>query len=155
LPPGGVVSDYVPFYFAPRSPMMSAIAQGKVPEYGTDTSSLVYIVTTVEHLQSLGIRMLFTRRNAALRNAEFFDAVTDLETLIDWPLMKERYWSNTPEDGDRRSRRMAECLVHQTVPWDAVRAIVARNDRMATQVRDVLASVSISLDVRVLPNWYL
>ena len=69
LPPGGVVSDYVPFYFAPRSPMMSAIAQGQVPEYGTDTSSLVYIVTTVEHLQTLGIRMLFTRRNAALRQS--------------------------------------------------------------------------------------
>ncbi len=29
-PPGGVVADYVPFYYAPRSPMMSAISNGKV-----------------------------------------------------------------------------------------------------------------------------
>ena len=42
--PGGAVSDYVPFYFAPRSPMMYAIHRGNVPTYGelgTGIDSLV------------------------------------------------------------------------------------------------------------------
>ena len=33
IPPGGTVADYVPFYYAPRSPMMFSIHCGNVPTY--------------------------------------------------------------------------------------------------------------------------
>ncbi|WP_161983184.1 DUF4433 domain-containing protein, partial [Candidatus Frankia alpina] len=45
VPPGGVVADYVPFYFAPCSPMMYVIHQGGVPTYDGGCDDLVYLVT--------------------------------------------------------------------------------------------------------------
>src|SRR5450631_276070 len=48
IAPFGVVADYVPFYFAPQSPMMSAIKHGNVPTYAGGCDDLVYLVTTAE-----------------------------------------------------------------------------------------------------------
>lgn len=67
--PGGVVADYVPFYFAPRSPMLYAIHMGNVAEYNDGIDPLVYIVTSVERLLALGLAVVTTDRNAALATA--------------------------------------------------------------------------------------
>lgn len=118
VPPGGTVSDYVPFYFASRSPMMSSIARGNVPSYQGGTARLIYLLTTLDHLTDLGHQVVLTDRNAAMKVAAYraFDPADPVDDgFVDWPLMKERYWANTPEDPQRRERRMAEALVHKRV----------------------------------------
>ena len=47
--PGGAVSDYVLFYFAPRSPMMYAIHRGNVPTYGELGTGIDYLVRLGPH----------------------------------------------------------------------------------------------------------
>src|SRR5713226_6860869 len=42
--PVGTVHDYVPFYFAPRSPMLFAIHNGKVEQYTQGQEPVVYLV---------------------------------------------------------------------------------------------------------------
>jgi hypothetical protein len=36
IPPYGILHDYIPFYFAPRSPMLYAIHKGMILGYSVD-----------------------------------------------------------------------------------------------------------------------
>lgn len=152
--PRGVVADYVPFYFAPRSPMLYAIKMGNVPEYTGGMDPLVYLGTTVDRLVKLGLPMLFTDRNAVLETACFTHNLADLYALIDWPLMRARMWNNTPGEPDRRERRMAECLVHRQVPWRAIEYVAARTPARAAEARATLARFSQGIEVRTKHDWY-
>jgi hypothetical protein len=155
VPPGGVVADYVPFYFAARSPMMSAIAKGKVATYSGGCDHLVYLVTTVGRLIEMGLQVVFTDRNAVLAVASISADLDQLDSLVDWPLMRATWWYNTPEEPDRRERRMAECLVHRQVPFEAFHEIVVRNRACEGLARAALATVGTSVPIVVRPGWYL
>lgn len=154
VPPGGVVADYVPFYFAPRSPMMYSIEQGKVPTYLGGCDQLVYLVSTVERMGTLGLNVVFTDRNAVYDYARFGSGAAALDQMVDWELMNARMWANTADDTGRKERRMAECLVHRRVPWDAFTMIVVRNQACLEQTRTALGSLGRDLMVGVRPGWY-
>lgn len=154
IEPYGVVADYVPFYFAPRSPMMFAISHGRVPHYGQDVSGLIYLVTSTQELVAQGLTVLVTDRNARLDLAEFRPE-SDCADLVDWDLMKQRYWNNNDQYPDRRERRMAECLVHQKVPFDAFGAIVVQNKQQAATVEAALAAAGKAVPVYVRDAWYI
>lgn len=152
--PWGVVADYVPFYFAPRSPMMYKIHKGSVPTYDKGCDDLVYLVTTVERLMAEQLSLVFTDRNAAMSVAAFTNDLAEMEHMIDWPLMRARMWHNTAEEPDRMERRMAECLVHQHVPWTAFTEVVTKTPACARLAGKFLAMVGAEVCVRVVPGWY-
>lgn len=67
--PGGVVADHVPFYLAPRSPMMYAIHMGNVASYAGGIDPLVYLVSSIGRLLELGLPVVTTDRHDALATA--------------------------------------------------------------------------------------
>jgi hypothetical protein len=153
--PFGVVGDYVPFYFAPRSPMMSSISHGNVPGYTNGCGPLVFLSTTVERLLESGLRVVATDRNARLNVAAFDVVEGEWGHSIDWDLMQATWWYNTPEEPDRRERRMAECLAHGTVTFDVVMEVVAMTEATATTARAAIGGAGLSTPVSVRPNWYI
>lgn len=153
LPPGGVVADYAAFYFAPRSPMLYAIDRGNVPEYAGGTDPLVHLVTTVERLLGLGCTVLTTDRNAVLGVATFYEGIEGLEE-VDWQIMRATMWNNTVEEPDRMERRMAECLVHEVVPWEAFTELHVRSDVRQAQAEALLGAAGVRTPVLVTPDWY-
>jgi hypothetical protein len=152
--PGGAVSDYVPFYLAPRSPMMFAIHRGNVPTYDEGCARLIYLLTSAETLAESGTRMVFTDRNAALAIAAYGELGTGIDSLVDWALMEQPIWRNTPEDPDRRERRMAECLAHRVVRWPSIEGIATASQPVADEVRATLASLGVNTPISVRPQWY-
>ncbi|EFP57978.1 DUF4433 domain-containing protein [Dermacoccus sp. Ellin185] len=159
IPPGGVVADYVPFYFAARSPMMYSIAMGNVPGYAEGTARIVYLVSDVGRVLTDGMRVVISDRNAALHVAAFRPPTVELFAgdFIDWDLMRARYWGQY-DDGstraDGRERRMAECLVHQKVSWGCITHVVAKSEAVAREARLLLGDRLPPGGVVVRPEWY-
>lgn len=153
LPPGGVVADYVPFYFAARSPMMCSIHHNNVSTYQDGCDRLIHLVTSIERVHDLGLTWLVTDRNARQDLAEFRGSGTELDH-VDWPLMKQKYWFDTPEYTDRKECRMAELLVHQAVPFEAFDGIVVKTPEIHGEVVAVLDGLDLAVPVTVGASWY-
>ena len=154
LPPGGCVADYVPFYFAARSPMLYIISKGDVPTYSGGQDEIVYLVTSIEKVVEDRLQFVFTDRNAALRIARYGDELEDLGDYVDWALMEGQMWKSTNEEPDRQERRMAEFLVHGHVPWSTFVGVAALDDEKCRQVKHALGNVGIEIPVRPRPEWY-
>jgi len=156
--PGGQVGDYVPFYFAPRSPMMYRIAcdhRDTIPgRYPDGDRPLIYLATVVGAVIDAGLRWVATDGNAATATTEFSTDPVRVEAMVDWPLMRADRWNNVPWDPDRQRRRMAEFLVHHEVPLPAIRQIGTYSDAYGARARSILAESPLAERVFVRPTWY-
>ncbi|MCL6535540.1 MAG: DUF4433 domain-containing protein [Armatimonadetes bacterium] len=153
VPPGGVIADYVPFYFAPCSPMLYAIHTGCVDSSLTQ-SEIVYLTTTIEAIAKAGKRFVFTDCHPLSPVAHFNNDLDLLNRYVDWNVMRSAYWHDTPEYPHRKSRRQAEFLVHQTVEWTLIQHIGVYDQARLLQVNEFLAPASHKPLVSVQREWY-
>jgi hypothetical protein len=153
LDPGGTLADYVPFYFAPRSPMLYAIHTGYVEGYEGGQGAILHLVTSVETVLAKKLSFVFTDGHAEMAISRFFHDVSNLNQ-VDWEIMKATYWNDTDQDNDRSRRRQAEFLVHDFFPWKLIKKIGVINDGMADRVDDLLSSSTSKPVVTVQRKWY-
>lgn len=152
--PGGTVGEYVPFYFAPRSPMLFRIQRGGVEGVSSDPARLVYVVSSAEAVVEAGHACVFTDGNAAAAFTEFHDDADQLGDVVDWRLMKATQWANTTDDPDRRRRRGAEFLVHEALPFELVHELGVYDAAARSAVFAAAADAGWDVAVRIRANWY-
>lgn len=153
---GGVLHDYVPFYFAPRSPMLCTINRGNV-EISQGQQQILHLVTTAEIISNAGLAYTYTDGHAVMEYSRFYDNIEYLDCfddIIDWEIMKSKYWSNTEDDPDRKRRRQAEFLVDQFFPWNLVTDIGVINSTIQYQVNKLLLKSVHKPNILVRPDWY-
>jgi hypothetical protein len=149
----GTLADYVPFYFAPRSPMLCAIWKNRVANYADGQEQVVHLVSTAEVAVGLGTPWCFTDGHAEIDYSKQYSDLGNL-SKVDWSIMRETYWNDTVADGDRKRRRQAEFLVHKMFPWTSVAEIGVKTEAVAAAVREVVKGANHVPLVSVQGNWY-
>ncbi len=163
-PPGGVIHDYVPFYFAPRSPMLMAVNGGRVEGCPYRQQDIVHFATTVEAVVAAGLPFVFYDYNATLDYASCYSDVRHLDK-IDWDLFYETprldgycaYWFsnvNKPRYIRRMETRQAEFLVHKSVQLNLMNCVGVYNPEKASEVQEIFNDAGLNIPVEVKTAWY-
>jgi hypothetical protein len=149
----GTLADYVPFYFAPRSPMLYAIHTNWVAGFSGRQGDILHLVAEAETIRANGLIFAFTDGHAEMSFSSFFEELADLER-VDWQIMQETFWNDTAEDGDRKRRRQAEFLVHRFFPWQLIKEIGVISSQVAHTVQALLDAEEHKPVVSVRRKWY-
>ncbi|MGQ4273435.1 type II toxin-antitoxin system toxin DNA ADP-ribosyl transferase DarT [Terrihabitans sp. B22-R8] len=152
-PPGGKLSDYVPFYFTPHSPMLLNIKTGYNDITKRANSEIVILVASLHDMAERGVEFLFTDRHAYLSAAQFFSALADLDKL-DWDILQRRDFKRDPDDPGKMERYQAEALIHQRMPIRCLKGIVCFNRSVAESVKSAVDTRNLGIRVAVKPDWY-
>lgn len=139
---GGTLADYVPFYFAPRSPMLYTIHKGNVENYREGQEPVLHLVSSTERVAASGLPFTFTNGHAEMLTSSFYEDLADLNK-VDWSVMRSHYWNDTANDGNRKWRRQAEFLVHNNFPVSLAEEIGVCSLKMADNVKQILAEAGI------------
>lgn len=152
IPPGGVLNDYIPFYFHYKMPMLKKIADQEVPDYLGHQNEVVYLVSTVEKINELSIPFIFTDRHAYLQAKTVYNDLRDLEKLS-WNIIRDDTWFLRYSQL-RKELKQAEFLVYQHLPVNALMGIVCHHNEIAKFVQNAVSQANMNLPVVVKPEYY-
>ncbi|MEQ1789319.1 MAG: DUF4433 domain-containing protein [Rickettsiales bacterium] len=163
---GGCLHDYVPFYFAPRSPMLDAIRRGLVAGCNEPQENILHFVVEAESIATANVPFVFTNGHAIMQPIQFFNSLSDIDK-VDWEIILEpptiggyaKYWQDNPfgsnpKWSDRKRRRQAEFLVYQRLSWQLINGICTMTESQADQIRQILRRFNLNTPVYVEPKWY-
>lgn len=150
--PGGTLSDYVPFYFTPRSMMAFNIYTGRnAPQ--RDNAEIVILVTSLLRLREKAVPFLITDKHACANNTHYSDDLTDMNR-IDWKILQNSDFSRDNDDPDKTNRYQAETLVHKHMPLDALLYVACCDDKQKLEVEPLISKHKVNLQVHTKRGWY-
>jgi hypothetical protein len=110
--PGGTLSDYVPFYFTPYSPMLLNIKTGYNGIPKLPMSEIVILFTSLPRIAERKLPFVFTDRHAYVATAQFSSDLKDLDR-IDWKILQARDFKRDANDIGKSERYQAEALIYE------------------------------------------
>ncbi len=149
--PGGTLSDYVPFYFTPYTPMLYNIKTG----YGVPQRPLRDIVILVSSLRKLAMQQVpfvFSDRHAYLKTAQFSNDLNDLDRII-WSVLQARDFKR--DDADKFEKYQAEALVYGHVPVSALIGIVCYDAETRDQIKQLADARGTAVEIVAQKSWFL
>lgn len=155
-PPGGTLADYVPFYFAPRTPMLHNIQTGEGVRK-RKKSEIVFIVSSLHELARFHVSFVFTDRHAAaaIKIARFSSSLEELHDWLPWADLRAKNFRRDPDDPDPFERYQAEALAHRHVPREAIQGIACYDQNVKLWLDGEIAMRELTLQTHVRAGWYI
>ena len=145
---GGVLNDYVPFYFTPCSPMMYNIHTGyNVPKVANE--DIIILVASLNSLKNnSSVNFVFTNMHALMAYADFYSDLQHLNS-IDWGILQNCNFTRV-----NMERYQAEALIHQHLPIEQLEAILCYSETVKSEVESYLKQHGKNMTVKVAKHMY-
>lgn len=153
---GGVIHDYVSFYFGYLSPMLLQLKTGQVAGYEEGQEPLVYLVSTAQIVANHEVEFAFSDGHGIAFNTGWYNDLRDLDK-VDWDMVYARFWAADYErDIDRQRRKQAEFLVHKQCDWGLIQEVGVLNQPMKERVEEILDTFDRTMirPVKIQTGWY-
>jgi hypothetical protein len=144
---GGMIGEYVPFNFCPRSVMLYVIHR-RHKDFDGGQERVLHLISDTDTVRSTNQHCFFTDIHADLDYAEQIDDFTRISELDIQRIINERYWQDFKEE------KQAEFLAYESVQWRAINRIGVRSQAVADEVHVLLQSARYKPLVEVRPEWY-
>ncbi len=154
LTPGDMLSNYVPFYFTPKSPMLLNIKTGYRGITQRPNDDIAILVSSCRHMEAAGVMMLYTDRHAYTMTAEWTADSNRLAALIDWDLLRRHDFARSDAYADKMERYQAEALAYRHVPPSALLGIGCVADPVKRDIEACVRAADLATRVVVRPGWY-
>lgn len=183
MPCGGVVNDYVPFYFSPLSSFTYTIHRGNVPLISPDGVNLgiaqdeqrIFFVCQTDNLRNSGLDYCFSDYplNSQVPKPALEQNLDSLEQHVHWDVFDDnpmaghipevgyggvcQYFKNSdnpPERQLRSQKRMAEFLVKGALSLEYVCCIVAKSAEMRDNLQTTMNASGWNIPILSKPGCY-
>lgn len=145
-PDGKSLWEYANVYFQPRNPMLYKVLNE------TGKKNVVILGVKPRVLETKGA--FIALGNAAHSLSDLVDVQNGLRIISSkefWPVIHSDWWK--PEDGSKR-KIMAECLLPDVVPAEAIHSVFVSSPSVAETVRGILANLARPVEVVIEPHMF-
>ena len=147
----GNLGEYIPFYFGPFSPMLLMIKNGTPPVQKRPQEDIVYVISSVKTIQEAGLEYCFTDKQAKRKLANFYREDEHFDK-IDWEVVGQRYWNDTPDYQDRQDRKQAEFLVRYHIPVSCINWLAVRTEDRKRYFEAMITDLNLPIQVFIDTN---
>ena len=145
---GKCVHDYVPFYFAQKTPMQLAVLNKK----NVDQEFIIYFAVPISVMESR-CGVYFTDASANTEDPPTFYPGHASENLnrLNWAAIDSAKWKYSDE---ARHQKMAELLIPDSVSLDEIEYIVVWNQSIGAEVKKMFESKGLKSPRIEYNNWH-
>lgn len=135
LPNGTLLGEYIPFYFAFRTPMLYVIQKGFNGNKVTNREEIVYCITSVQQVLDHNLDFIFSNGHAVDNLSDFFNKsdIESINNIIDFDAVKTKNW-RSDYDTDLKRRKEAEFLVKDDLPKTSILGYVVYNETAKSEL---------------------